>query len=382
MNLFAFNKNKKLISIDEVDTKRDTKYYCCLCEDEMIAKKGKIRSHHFAHKSETNCNYESYLHKIGKLKFLKEYKHCLKNKIPFYIEYKTKEICNACQNIENLGLSCKEVLIKPFDITKRFDKISMEKLYKGFIADILLESSVNPNEKIFIEFAVTHKCEEEKLSSGIRIIEVELVNEKDLKFIDNHKISINQDYTENLKIQNSNHLVFSQDDLPFGHHSITESIIHHKITYYNFKIEKRIFKKFTPHNCNKEINTFVIYKNNKAVRKCIKMKNLINQLSSFKHIEIIGPKKSKLTRIDEDDFYEEEYENAYNFRNSVIKAAFKFRDFKNCYSCRFSTKNNNKSISDIYGSALFCKLKKNIIKNSNEGSNCKKYWQIEKGSNN
>lgn len=172
MNLYAFNENKELISIVDVETKFNAKYYCCLCEDEMVPKKGEIRRHHFAHKAVGSCSYESYLHKLGKLKFFKEYKLCLKNKVPFYIEYKVREICTACQNIEKLNLSCKEVFIKSYDITGRFDIISMEKSYKGFIADILLESSIHPDEKIFIEFAVTHKCDIEKLNSGIRIIDV------------------------------------------------------------------------------------------------------------------------------------------------------------------------------------------------------------------
>lgn len=378
MNLYAFNENRELISIVDVETKYNAKYYCCSCEDEMIPKKGKIRRHHFAHKSLGNCIYESYLHKVSKLKFFKEYKLCLKNKVPFYIEYKVREICTACQNIEKLNLSCKEVLIKSYDITERFDIISMEKSYKGFVADILLESSTYPDEKIFIEFAVTHKCDVEKLNSGIRIIEVELVDEKDLQFIDNHKIPINQDYTESLNEEGLDTTSFSDNFLPPINQSVINPIAQHKITYYNFKIKEKSYPKYLPHNCKKEINTFIITKSNKAVRKYVEMNILIKRLNNFKYFKILGPKKSNLTRIDEENDMEEGYENALDFELLVKKAAFKFRDFKNCYSCRFSAKNNNRNISDIYGNVLFCKLKRIVIENSNDGSKCEKYWRIEK----
>jgi|GEM_PF-5315549 len=110
------------------------------------------------------------------------------------------------------------------------------------------------------------------------------------------------------------------------------------------------------------------------------MKNLINHINnkSFKHIEVLGPKKSELTKIDECDFSEIEYDDAFDFHNSVIEAAFEFNDFKNCYSCRFSAKNNNRNISDVYGNVIICKAKKKVIENSNEGSNCEQYWRIEK----
>jgi|SRR5690554_114767 len=381
MNLYALNENGELISIADVETKYNTKYYCCLCEDEMMPKKGKIRRHHFAHKSLGNCSYESYLHKVSKLKFFKEYKLCLKNKVPFYIEYKVREICTACQNIEKLNLTCKKVLIKPYDITEWFDIISMEKSFKGFVADILLESSTYPDEKIFIEFAVTHKCDVEKLNSGIRIIEIELVDEKDLQFIDNHKILISQDYTESLKSKNLNHLSFFDDFLPPINQSANNSITQHKITYHNFKIKEKSFPKYLPHKCKKEINTFMITKNNKAVRKYVEMNILIKRLNNYKYLEILGSKKSNLTRIDEGSHMDEDYENALDFEFLVKKAAFKLRDFKNCYSCRFSARNNNRHIYDVYGNVLICKLKKIVIENSNDGSKCEKYWRIEKETN-
>jgi len=213
MNLYAFNDKNDLIHISEVEKKHKEKYFCCSCSDEMIAKKGDIKADHFAHKPDAVCNCESYLHKVSKIKFYKEYNFCLKNKTPFYIEYKTRVFCDSCQKIEKLNLSCKNVFIKPYDITKRFDKISMEKSYKGFKADILLESSLHPDEKIFIEFAVTHKCEIEKLNSKIRIIEIDLVNEKNLKFISNRKIPINKDYTDKEKIQDSIALDFFGDNI-------------------------------------------------------------------------------------------------------------------------------------------------------------------------
>ena len=102
------------------------KYTCCNCGGELIARKGKIKAHHFSHKSEGNCSYESYLHKVSKIKFYEIYTQCLENKKPFYIEYKTKLTCVSCKDIENINIECElKDKIGRFDLTKYFDKISI-----------------------------------------------------------------------------------------------------------------------------------------------------------------------------------------------------------------------------------------------------------------
>lgn len=51
---YALDQDNNLVSVDDVDRCKNN-YYCPYCQGELIAKKGKIKVHHFAHKSET-CN--------------------------------------------------------------------------------------------------------------------------------------------------------------------------------------------------------------------------------------------------------------------------------------------------------------------------------------
>lgn len=56
----------------------------------MIAKQGKIRQWHFAHKAlSPNCSYESYLHSLAKLLILQK----LRSEQPFGVEIKVPFTC-------------------------------------------------------------------------------------------------------------------------------------------------------------------------------------------------------------------------------------------------------------------------------------------------
>lgn len=337
-NLFAFNEINRLIHIKDVVKENGKKFNCCNCGNELIPRKGKIKAHHFSHKIETNCSYESYLHKLAKIKFFNKYSECLEKNEKFEIEFITNRVCNSCENIKNVNIVCEiNDKISFFDLTKKFDKISIEKSFKGFIADILLESSKS-EEKLFIEFVVTHKCEPIKINSGIRIVEINLNSESDLDFIENRKIDINN--TKN--------------------------------TYHNFIVKKEINNYINPNQCKNKFEIFSISKNNKAIKTDSEMKYIINSLEKFdfKHYEILNQIK---------DNYDYEYGSNHHivFINMVQKLAFQIQDFKNCFSCRFSTENNNKLSREIFGNTLFCKKLKCVLENSNDGHNCDKYWRIE-----
>ena len=60
-------------------------FFCLFCHRQMIAKQGKIRQWHFAHKAlSPNCSYESYLHSLAKLLILQK----LRSEQPFGVEIK------------------------------------------------------------------------------------------------------------------------------------------------------------------------------------------------------------------------------------------------------------------------------------------------------
>lgn len=245
-NLYALKHSKELIKIEDVQKTKEDKYFCLQCGDELIARKGNINKHHFSHKNKIDCNYETYLHKLGKLIFYKTYNDCLLNNKPFYIDFETKRNCNTCINIENINRVCEINSQKDkFDLTKIFNEIYLEKPHNGFVADILLKSSQR-DEVIFIEFYVTHNCENDKIESGIRIIEIELKKEDDLNFISNLHFHNN--------IENCN--------------------------FYNFKtlILERNFIKVN--ECERKTSLFSIHNNGKALRKEVFIKDLHKELSN------------------------------------------------------------------------------------------------------
>lgn len=326
-NLHALNSKNQLIQIDDVDKELQQKYFCCNCGDELIARKGKINSHHFAHKNKLECNYETYLHKVSKIKFYDNYLQCLKNNKPFYLEYSTKQICNSCLNDQRLRIFCNLFdKIERYDLTKTFDKIEIEKGYNGFIPDLQLKSS-KLNEVIFIEIAVTHKCEEVKLKSGIRIIEFKVNEEIDLNALSTNQFKLNQK----------------------------------NVNYYNFKSKIREANIINSNDCKMQFDVFYVLKNKKAYKIGLPMYQIrfeLNELD-FEYYEIIKTPEKYWKRKELIDFVRESSRKGINV--------------KNCYACRFYAENNrNDGIFEI-----FCKKHKAEVKDSNDGASCSKFWRIE-----
>ena len=56
--IIAYDKNKERISIRNANS--IDKYYCPLCEEELIQKRGNKRCHHFSHKMKSNCSLFKY----------------------------------------------------------------------------------------------------------------------------------------------------------------------------------------------------------------------------------------------------------------------------------------------------------------------------------
>lgn len=323
-NLYALDKNNSLIHIQSVNKELKEKFHCCNCGGELIARKGKVKAHHFSHKADGNCSYESYLHKVAKIKFYEQYSECLKLKVPFFIDYKTELTCSSCINI-NIKCDLSDKITK-FDLTKWFNEIYVEKGVHGFIADVLLKSSTKTDE-LLIEFAVTHKCEIDKIESGSKIVEVQLTNEMDLKFINDKHIRISD---KNIEL-------------------------------FNFIVNHKLDKFRNPKKCSRKFEFFTISKKNIAEKFEKSMSKIVFELETkeFKHYKIL-PKQ------------EDEY-TGQDFINLVKDYANKDKSFKNCYACRFVAKNTSRGA--YYD--LFCKRMRWEMPNSNVGSDCKKYWKFE-----
>lgn len=204
----AFLEDKSTrISISDIspENKSEHKYYCIGCGAELVPCLGKIRAKYFRHKVESeedNCNKETYLHKLGKLMLEEKFHDRAK---PFSIrlcDYQTcccKKDCNFYD--EESCITHSKVLQKEIDIRLHYDSIAVEtpiyvkkegknittsfENFEGatkLIPDLLLyNSKKNLNGAILLEVCYSHKCEQAKIESGLRIIEVYVRSEDSIE---------------------------------------------------------------------------------------------------------------------------------------------------------------------------------------------------------
>ncbi|MCR5636994.1 MAG: hypothetical protein K6F76_07455 [Clostridiales bacterium] len=151
-------KNNRITYIDDVEKGLKCGCVCPACGEALIAKQGNKLTHHFAHRSDTDCEYgyQTSLHLAAK--------EILSN---------AKRI-NLPQVILNFPGSSKSVRISD-SVTLDFDKIELEKNFGGIIPDIV---AYKGDRKLFIEVYVTHKIGDSKLvkikKADISTIEIDL----------------------------------------------------------------------------------------------------------------------------------------------------------------------------------------------------------------
>lgn len=187
---YARDSIGKLIDVHALDdsTRRSYAPYKCIgCGNELTPVLPTTdRVKHFKHKVDQNCSPETYLHHVGKNLFYDEYRRCLDEKLPFTYAFSTEAECTHYE--DKLGVTCNCDQGVAHDLTKVFDQIELEKRSDSFQPDIRLFSSTTDHQ-MFIEIAVTHPCDQKKIESGVRIIEIKLQQETDLKCIEKHYLS-------------------------------------------------------------------------------------------------------------------------------------------------------------------------------------------------
>ena len=175
-------EGNKLVPIEEVN-KNERQYHtfkCVGCDSEMIPKQGQKNAWHFAHKSnDENCCNETYLHKLAK-RLIKER---FESKRPFVIRYKRRRLFKCSEFEKCLFYDRSNCLVskESENLKELYDVCQEEAPIDGFKADILLSSSKQDREPVLIEIQVTHECSEEKLKSGLKIIEITVNCEEDIK---------------------------------------------------------------------------------------------------------------------------------------------------------------------------------------------------------
>ena len=177
----ATDKDGHIIHIDEVTREnRAGHYYCVGCGEEMSAVLGDKREHHFRHK-EAHCSWESYLHKLGKMRLKERFDSQKEFIIKYFVEHRCDKSKGCKLETIYKDQKCNRREQVAIDLKKLFDTCEEEVTYKGYRADLMLSSKEHPErEPFFLEISVTHDCEPEKLASGIQIIELKIADEKDV----------------------------------------------------------------------------------------------------------------------------------------------------------------------------------------------------------
>ena len=175
---FALNEKEELIGIKDAK-KLEGKYHCPHCHAEMIRRCGENNAWHFAHKMQDACKYDKYLHTIAEIRI----QDWINSTSEFPIGLEHIECCkrykqcgfydNYCNNWEH-----KFVI---HNLKEYYGNCEREKKVKigehTFVADLLWKNRKGDKDFIFIEINVSHPCDEIKINSGVRIIEIDINSE-------------------------------------------------------------------------------------------------------------------------------------------------------------------------------------------------------------
>jgi len=160
-------KDGQIVSINDVNSGKTCGCVCPSCGEQLIAKKGEIMIHHFAHASTKDCEYgyETSLHLLAK--------DIIMNSNHFVLP---KEKLNLIYyNVNNNEIKNYPSLTDALDI--KIDNVEIELSFDNMKPDIVIYSG---EKKYFIEIFVTHKIDDakrEKIKNKlVDTIEIDLSN--------------------------------------------------------------------------------------------------------------------------------------------------------------------------------------------------------------
>lgn len=171
-NPAALDAHGNLVSASKAEKQKD--YFCVSCHGRMRLAGGDNTQMqlHFRH-IEPGAGHpfaeETFLHDYAKHYIAKQ----IETSEEFDIGYWTSEIC-CNDNCPLNNHDCRQNILKSYNLKQYYDTVQVEVWRNGFKPDILVTSKRFAESPIFIEIAVTHECEPEKIQSGIRIIEIKI----------------------------------------------------------------------------------------------------------------------------------------------------------------------------------------------------------------
>ena len=135
------HKEGRIVTVASVEAGLACGCTCVECGELLLAKKGRIRVHHFSHRGDTKCRggCETALHKMAKQVIVQE---------------KTIQI----PPIEIWWHGKRKRVEHPSSVY--FDEVHVERKYKGFIPDIM---GIAGEQVFCVEIRVSHAVDEDKL---------------------------------------------------------------------------------------------------------------------------------------------------------------------------------------------------------------------------
>lgn len=186
---FACDDSGKIVEIKEAHASGGV-FTCPYCKSRLIMRCGSVRQWHFAHKPDVDCDYNRYLHSLAEIKIRDWFN--TSPSINIYLDVKREIECvdsDRC-SLPNKDMFCNfksESVTKSYDLKKWYGGAELEKKYrregKEYIADILCPCKKEGQYPLFIEIYVKHPCEEAKIKSGLKIIEIKISSEQDIEDI-------------------------------------------------------------------------------------------------------------------------------------------------------------------------------------------------------
>lgn len=143
LNLIYALRNNELVHVSDVERGIKCECKCPACDGTLVARKGMIKAHHFAHHNAENCayGYETSLHMAAKDILL----HAGKLELP------ESRILLSGHVREDIWTDGREIVI---------DSVELEKKFGSIIPDVIVHSG---DKVLFVEIYVTHAIDWEKL---------------------------------------------------------------------------------------------------------------------------------------------------------------------------------------------------------------------------
>lgn len=291
---YALNPDGKLVYIREA--RHNVRFTCVNCGCEMIAKQGKIREWHFAHKTlSKNCSHESYLHSLAKIRIHDWFYNADQLLLGLNTEYRCSQMDDCIWFDRENPSYCKQIKLHVIDLKKYYNSCDIERTYKGFRADLFVHNNQSDISPVFIEICVNHPCSEDKIISGIRIIEVVIESEEDIDFIISSTIREGDD----------------------------------RIRLYNFNPKPQITD-----SCYKELTKFILHENNRGF--FIPFGNVTCKTYTERNPKSLFELTSDAGSIMEYSIYQMGMATAYKYKYPV----------RSCFLCKYHRKNEDKFMYD------------------------------------